>query len=69
MNAFSDDFITIADLYLAYKKAKAEAFFDNMHPTALAYADYEQSLHYNLGKLRRRLIKGDWYGDTEFIGD
>jgi len=32
MSQISNDFISIPDLYVAYKKAKAEAFFDNMHP-------------------------------------
>jgi reverse transcriptase-like protein len=67
---FSNDFITIADLYLAYRKAKADAFYDNLHPNALSFTEYEQNLRLNLELLHDRLNRSDasWKGDLDFIG-
>jgi hypothetical protein len=62
---------SISDLYLAFRKAKAEAFYENTHFHAIAFTLYEQDLHGNLIKLGRRLnsISPDWYDDRDFIGD
>lgn len=67
---FSKNFIKVEDLYLAYRKAKAEAFFDNMHPSALAFTEYEKHLERNLDKLFHRLTTPDanWFSDSSFIG-
>lgn len=67
---FSDGFITIADLYLAYRKAKADAFYDNLHPNALSFTEYEQDLKTNLELLHDRLNRSDdpWTEDLNFIG-
>lgn len=58
-------------LYAAYRKAKAEAFYESTHFHALAFTKYEQSLDKNLRNLRNRLIsrKPDWHTDSIFIGD
>jgi hypothetical protein len=63
--------ITIADLYLAYRKAKAEAFYENTHFHAAAYTKYEQKLDSNLVLLLARLNSPDpdWQFDALFIGD
>lgn len=68
---FSKGFINIEDLYLAYRKAKAEAFFDNMHPCALAFTEYEKHLERNLDNLFHRLTApgANWFSDCNFIGD
>lgn len=67
---FSNKFISLADLYLAYRKAKAEAFYDRMHPSALAFAEFEQNLRFNLESLYKKLISnGDtWKDDLPFLG-
>lgn len=67
---FSKKFFKIEDLYLAYRKAKAEAFFDNMHPCALTFTEYEKHLESNLDKLFDRLTTpdSDWFADKHFIG-
>lgn len=69
-NLFPSNYITLADLYLAYRKAKSEAFYDNLHPSALAFSDYEQKLQKNIESLYSLIIKGDthWWTSTDFIG-
>ena len=64
-------FCTIENLYVAYRKAKAEAFHENTHFHAVAFTRYEQNLHANLAALRRRLCSktADWSQDRAFIGD
>ncbi len=62
---------SLSDLYLAYRKAKAEAYFESTHFHALSFTRYEQALHANLTKLRIRLISKstDWFLDRTFLGD
>lgn len=43
--------LTITDLLVAYRKAKADCFFENTFPTAIKFADYEKDLLINLNKL------------------
>jgi len=66
----SDEFCSLADLYLAYRKAKPEAFFERTHFNALAYADYEQHLHRNLKRLHATLNQtaGAWSSNAAFVG-
>lgn len=70
-NMFQSGFVSIADLYLAYRKAKSEAYYDNLHPSALIFSKFEQNLQRNLENLHKKIIKGDkkWWQDSEFIGD
>lgn len=70
MSRYSTRFVSIADLYLAYRKAKAEAFFETTHHHALAYVQYEQHLHSNLERLLRRIQDDDatWSTDSKFVG-
>lgn len=67
---YSSGFITLADLYLAYRKAKADAFYDNLHPNALSFTEYEQHLKSNLEALHDRINKSDssWKEELDFIG-
>lgn len=62
---------SLGSLYVAYRKAKAEAFYENTHFHALAFTKYEQALDTNLRKLRDRLIARtqDWQSDLAFLGD
>lgn len=64
------DSLTIEDLLIAYRKAKADCFFENTFPTAIKFAEYEQCLLENLEKLLKK-IKSDqgFDGNTEFLGD
>ena len=40
--------ITLEDLLVAYRKAKADCFFENTFPAAIKFAEYEQDLLSNL---------------------
>lgn len=65
------DIFSLGNLYVAYRKAKAEAFYENTHFHALAFTKYEQNLDTNLRRLRSRLVEhqADWHSDDAFIGD
>ncbi|HEK2789120.1 TPA: hypothetical protein SMT85_000549 [Proteus mirabilis] len=67
---FSKDYITVADVYLAYRKAKAEAFFDSFHPNAISFSEFEKDINKNILKLHSIIINGGskWWEDTSFIG-
>lgn len=71
MSATRAEMFSLGSLYVAYRKAKAEAFYENTHFHALAFTKYEQDLDSNLRKLRARLVskKPDWSTDLVFIGD
>ena len=43
--------LRIIDLLVAYRKAKADCYFENTFPTAINFAEYEQDLLANLQKL------------------
>lgn len=65
----NEGFITLADLYLSYRKAKSEAYYNAMHPTALAFAEYEANLKDNLDRLYEKLSSGkDWFNKPNFLG-
>jgi hypothetical protein len=51
----TDNQVSISDLYLAYRKAKAEAFHENTHYHAVAFTKFEQDLHRNLTALQKRM--------------
>jgi hypothetical protein len=70
LKPFSKHDISIGDLYLAYRKAKVEAYYESTHFQALAFTEYEQNLHENLTKLRRTLLdsKSTWSSTVSFIG-
>lgn len=71
MGRSEENYYSLSNLYLAYRKAKAEAFYENTHFHALAFTRYEQALDVNLKRLRARLLArpADWYKDNAFIGD
>ncbi|WP_427852168.1 RNA-directed DNA polymerase [Stenotrophomonas acidaminiphila] len=62
------DFVELSDLYLAYKKAKSDAFFEAIHFDALAFSRYEEGLHKNLVRLLKGLKSGSWWRDPARIG-
>jgi hypothetical protein len=71
MSEDQEDFFSLSNLYVAYRKAKAEAFYENTHFHALAFTKYEQALDTNLRRLRSRLVarETDWQTDRTFLGD
>ncbi|WP_431274555.1 RNA-directed DNA polymerase [Variovorax ureilyticus] len=66
-----ETFFSLSNLYLAYRKAKAEAFYENTHFHALRFTKYEQNLDKNLKILQQRLlnVSQNWFQDLSFIGD
>lgn len=62
--------ITLGDLYISYRKAKVEAFYENTHFHAIAFTEYEQNLEVNLRRLLEILHdeNNPWI-DTKFLGD
>lgn len=67
---FSKEYITVADVYLAYRKAKAEAFFDNFHPNAISFCEFEEDINNNILKLHTKITnsENEWWEDKSFIG-
>ena len=65
------DYIELSGLYVAYRKAKAEAFSDSNCAHGLKFADYEQNLSNNLRGLLRQLNRKRpaWPTDIAFIGE
>lgn len=49
------DSLGVEDLLIAYRKAKADCFFENTFPSAIKFAEYEQDLLLNLKKLLNRI--------------
>src|ERR1700761_1260409 len=52
-------FITPSDITLAYRKAKADAFFENGHLNLYNFAIFERNLEENLSNTRQRLLNWD----------
>lgn len=67
---FSEKFITIEDIYIAYRKAKQEAFFDSFHSSSILYAEFEKRLKANITKLHNIIITNNskWWEDINFLG-
>jgi len=64
------DELTLADLVVAYRKAKADVFFENSFPTAIKFADYEQNLLANLKSLLKRLRNQEGFAkDKNLLGE
>lgn len=59
---------TIADLYLAFRQAKAALYFEKRGVGLLELATYEQELPKNLTTLQGKLSKGQWF-DSLKIGE
>ncbi len=64
------DSLAIEDLLVAYRKAKADCFFENTFPSAIKFAEYEQDLLANLNDLLTKLKKNSGFkNNKELIGD
>lgn len=62
------NFITLHDLYVAYRKAKKEAYYDPNCAHGLKFSRYEQDLTENLDALLVKLKSGSWCTSDRFIG-
>lgn len=67
---FSGNYISLADVYLAYRKAKSEAYYDNLHPSAISFANFERNLQKNIEALHAMIMAGtnNWWENIDFIG-
>ncbi|MFN1582961.1 RNA-directed DNA polymerase [Vibrio rotiferianus] len=67
---FENNFITIDELYLSYRKAKQEAFYESTNINAIDFARYEENLEENINKLYGILVENssNWFERKEFIG-
>lgn len=64
------DELRVEDLLVAYRKAKADCFFENTFPTAIKFAEYEQDLLANLNALLMRLKSDSGFeSNEELLGD
>lgn len=64
------DALKIEDLLVAYRKAKADCFFENTFPTAIKFAEYEQDLLTNLNALLGQLQAGTGFAkNADLLGD
>lgn len=62
--------LTLEDLLVAYRKAKADCFFENTFPTAIKFAEYEQDLLKNLDNLLNQLKNESGFeGNEKLLGD
>lgn len=59
--------LSIDDLLVAYRKAKADCFFASCFPTAIKFAEYEQNLLDNLNSLLKRLQADSGLGDIKSL--
>ena len=64
------NFITLTDLYVAYRKAKVDVYYERVNIAAFAFADYEADLKRNLRRLLKRLNqrRPDWFDKATFVG-
>jgi hypothetical protein len=60
---------SIEQLYIAYRKAKAEAFYEGTHFHALAFTEYERALDRNLRRLLAKLTSKThrWSRDSALV--
>ncbi|HEJ3533530.1 TPA: hypothetical protein SL402_003773, partial [Pseudomonas aeruginosa] len=67
---FSEQFISLSDIYLAYRKAKSEAFYDNLNPSAISYVEFERSLQKNIESIYQLITNGssEWWQSKDLIG-
>ena len=62
--------LTLEDLVVAYRKAKADCFFENTFPTAIKFAEYEQDLLANLNELLASLKTSNGFAESEgYLGE
>ncbi|WP_414609113.1 RNA-directed DNA polymerase [Stenotrophomonas pavanii] len=60
--------LSLSDMVVAYRKAKADAFFENTFPVAAKFAEYEKNLHKNLSELLSALHNGAGMSSKVLLG-
>lgn len=70
--SFSREFLgweslTLSDLFVAYRKAKADSFFESTFPSSIAFSNYEESLLKNLESLLFELQNGQGFLEIKNI--
>jgi hypothetical protein len=61
--------LTLEDLVVAYRKAKADCFFENTFPTGIKFAEYEQDLLVNLQALLANLQSENGFSENaDYLG-
>jgi hypothetical protein len=70
MNWNRQDYITMRDIGTAYRKAKADLFYERGHPNNIALCRYEENLEENLASLYQKLVGNSlqWMTGSEFVG-
>ncbi|WP_158135735.1 RNA-directed DNA polymerase [Photobacterium damselae] len=64
------DRLSITDLLAAYRKAKADCFFENTFPTAVKFAEFEQNLYQNIENLKNQLVSNkSFFENEELLGE
>ncbi len=63
-------FITLADLYLAYRKSKVDVYYEKVNIAGVPFCEYEVNLDRNLRSLLKRLNSNNpsWMTDDNFVG-
>lgn len=61
------DNISISDLLVAYRKAKADCFFDSNFPVTINFSEYEKHLSENLNKLLTNLKSGGGFKNLNYL--
>lgn len=62
--------LALEDLLVAYRKAKADCFFENTFPTAVKFAEYEQDLLVKLKQLLSNLQTDKGFaGNKDYLGE
>ncbi len=66
--AVGGGYVTLDDLFFAYRKAKADAYFERELGLHLEFLEYERNLEEQLGSLFKRILAGDWMEDKDILG-
>ncbi|MDJ0090952.1 reverse transcriptase domain-containing protein [Pantoea allii] len=68
--SFSIGYIKLEDMYVAYKKAKSEAYYDSFHSNAQSFSEYESNISENLFSLWELINSKDHicWRNLDFIG-
>ncbi|QLZ68461.1 hypothetical protein FOLKNPGA_01240 [Legionella sp. PC1000] len=61
------DAVTLSDLIIAYRKAKADCFFENIFSSGIKFSEYERDLLANLNKLLEKLRTNEGFMNDSFL--
>ncbi len=63
----SVNFVSLPDVWMAYRKTKVDLYYERGHPNALALVDYEEDLAANLhARLNAETL--EWMAEPGFVG-